>query len=100
MASSQESDVVLKLKEEAAALFSRGEKISALFNKVSIGLFMYKKNPNDKFKVAYSCAKCGHSEKAEMDLEVPYTVKCEKCGNLIFKQEKVPKKGIKKIAKS
>ena len=94
------SDLVLKLKQEATALFDKGEKLAAVFNKISKGLFMYKKNLEDKFKVAYYCEKCGNSETTEMDLQVPYTVHCGKCDDLIFKQEKVKgKRGRKKKKK-
>lgn len=93
------SKLVLKLREEAQALLGKGENPAAIFNKASSGLFMYKKKPADKFIVAYSCAKCGNEERTEMNLEVPYTVNCGKCSNLIYKQEKVPKKGVKKLAK-
>ncbi len=100
MAKNQSSgNIAQKLKEEAEALFNKGVKISAVFNKLSIGLFMYKKNPDDRMKVAYTCKKCGHVFQGELDLEMPYTVNCAKCNNLIFKQEKVPKKGIGKAAK-
>ena len=93
-------NVAQNLKAEAEALFNKGIKISSVFNKLSVGLFMFKKNPDDKMKVAYTCQKCNHIFSGELDLEMPYTVKCEKCEVLIFKQEKTPKKGIKKLAKS
>ena|SRR3989338_4678736 len=83
-------DVVSNLKEEALALLNKGEQIAAVFNRVSNGLFMYKKNPAGKFKIAYACKECGNSECFEADLEVPYTINCRKCSHLIFKQEKVP----------
>lgn len=82
--------LVVKLKEEAMALFNKGETLAAVFNKVSLGLFMYKRKPTDKFKVAYHCPKCDYETETEMDLKMPYEVNCEKCGNLIFEQKKVP----------
>ena len=100
MAESQSSKTVQqKLKEEAAALFNKGEKISAVYNKLSMGLFLYRKNPQGKFKVAYTCQKCGHIFSGEKELEMPYAVNCDKCGVQIWKIEKVPKKGIKKTAR-
>ncbi len=93
-----QSNLVLKLKDEAFALLGKGEQIAAVFNKASSGLFMYKRKPTDKFKIAYNCRKCGCEEQAEMDLTVPYKVNCEKCSALIFKQEKTSKGG-KKFAK-
>ena len=94
------NNVAEKLKAEAVALFDKGEKISAVYNKLSMGLFLYKKDPQGKFKVAYTCAKCGHIFSGELDLEMPYTVNCEKCGTQIWKIEKTKGKkgGVKKKA--
>ncbi len=100
MATGQNSEnVAQKLKEEAVALFDKGEKISAVYNKLSIGLFLYRKDSQGKFKVAYTCAKCGHVFTGEKDLEMPYTVNCDKCGVQIWKIEKMPKGAKKKAGK-
>lgn len=97
MSAKNSVNVAQKLKEEAAALFDKGEKLSAVYNKLSIGLFLYRKTPDGAFKVAYTCAKCGHIFSGEKNLEIPYTVNCDKCGVQIWKIEKVPgKKGGRK----
>ena len=86
----RQSKLVEKLKGEAMMLLNKGEQIAAVFNKASHGLFMYKKKPSDKFKVAYACNSCNFETQKELELKPPYTVNCGQCNTQIYKQEKAP----------
>lgn len=88
------ADILKELLEEARGLVESGQHLSYLSKRNNI-YAMYKKNSADLMKIAYVCPKCGHSEKTELDLKHPYTLNCLKCNELIFKQEKIPKKGMK-----
>jgi len=59
---------------------------------------LFKKTAESLMKYAYICPNCGKEGGDEIDMSKPYTIICEACQAVIFKQEKVKgkRKGKKK----
>lgn len=88
------ADILKDLEDEARSVIEARGPFSYLSRRTGIYI-MFKRNAEDLMKIAYVCPKCKHSEKTEVGLKHPYTLNCSKCNELIFKQEKISKKGIK-----
>jgi len=59
---------------------------------------LFRKTAESLMKYGYKCPNCGREDGAEIDMEKPYTIICEGCETVVFKQEKVKgkRKGKKK----
>lgn len=79
---------VKELEEEAKDYIWSGNTADYMCRKA--GTFvLFKKDKDSLMKYAYVCPECGNEDSGKNEFEKPYALKCSKCDNLIFKQEKI-----------
>jgi DNA-directed RNA polymerase subunit RPC12/RpoP len=97
---STSSGITLANLEKEAEDFMFGDEKFLGYLSRGVGKYiLFKKDAESLMKYAYKCPNCGKEGGGEIDMEKPYTITCEGCETIVFKQEKVKGKRKKRKKK-